>query len=226
LATRHRLVRYDARGNGLSDREVEEISLNAFVRDLEAVVDAQGLERFPLYGLSQGAAVAIAYAARHPERVTRLVLHGGYALGRNRRGQPQEAALAQAFVTMMRQGWGQERSAFMQAFSAVYLPGASAERVRWWSEQQRATTSAGMAIRIRTACDEIDVTAQLPTVRAPTLVLHGRNDAVVPFAEGRRIAAGIPGARFVALESENHVMVEDEPAWSRCLDAIEGFLAE
>jgi pimeloyl-ACP methyl ester carboxylesterase len=224
LAQRNRLVRYDARGNGLSDREVADISTETFVQDLEAVVDALDLHRFALFGASQGGGVAIAYAAAHPERVTRLVLCGAYARGRNRRGVPVEREKAQALMTLMRQGWGEERSAFMQAFSSLYLPRGTSEQLRWWSDLQRTTTSAETAVRIRQACDELDVSAMMPRVRAPTLVLHARGDAVVPFDEGRRIAAAIPGARFVELDSDDHVILEGEPAWPRFLQEVEDFL--
>lgn len=224
LASRHRLIRYDARGNGLSDRDVAQISFDAFVHDLEAV--ARGIEapRFALMGASQGGAAAIAYAAAHPDRVSHLVLCGAYARGRNRRGTPVEREKAQALMTLMRQGWGDERSAFMQAFSSVYLPRGTPEQIRWWTDLQRATTSADTAIRFRDACDEIDVSALLPLVRAPTLVLHSRGDTVSPFEEGRRIAAAIPHARFVELDSDNHVVMEGEPAWFRLLEEVEGFL--
>ena len=226
LARRNRLVRYDVRGNGLSDREVAEVSPEAFLMDLETVVDAQRLERFALIGASQGGAMAIAYAAKHPGRVAKLVLAGAYARGRNRRGVPVERETAAAMMTLMREGWGDERSAFMRAFSSVYVPSGSPEQLRWWVDSQRKATSAGMAVRLRAACDDIDVSALLPQVRAPTLVLHGRGDCVAPFAEGRLIAAGIPGARFVELESDNHVILEGEPAWPRYMQEIERFLAE
>lgn len=224
LSSQNRLVRYDARGNGLSDREVSDISLDAFVRDLEAVTDAMGLREFALVGASQGGAIAIAYAAAHPERVTRLILSGAYARGRNRRGAPVEREKAQALMTLMREGWGDPRSAFMQAFSSVYLPRGTSEQIRWWTDLQRSTTSAETAIRFRNACDDIDVTALLPRVRAPTLVIHSRGDTVSPIEEGRFIAATIPGAHFVTLESDNHVLLEDEPAWPRFLAEIDRFL--
>ena len=159
-------------------------------------------------------------------RVAKLVLAGAYARGRNRRGVPMERETAQAMMTLMREGWGDERSAFMRAFSSVYVPSGSPEQLRWWVDSQRKATSAGMAVRLRAACDDIDVSALLPQVRAPTLVLHGRGDCVAPFAEGRLIAAGIPGARFVELESDNHVILEGEPAWPRYMQEIERFLAE
>jgi DNA-binding winged helix-turn-helix (wHTH) protein/pimeloyl-ACP methyl ester carboxylesterase len=224
LAGRNRLVRYDARGNGLSDRDVAEISFEAFLRDFEAV--AATLEgRFAVFAASQGAAVAIAYAVANPGRVSRLVICGGYARGRNRRGAPAEQEKAQALLTLMRQGWGEERSAFMQAFSSLYLPRGTPEQIRWWTDLQRATTSAETAVRFRETLDAIDVAPLLSRVRVPTLVLHSRGDSVVPFEEGRLIAAGIPGAHFVELDSDNHVILEGEPAWTRMLEEIESFLA-
>jgi pimeloyl-ACP methyl ester carboxylesterase len=225
LAERHRLIRYDARGNGLSDWTVEDISFAAFASDFETIVESLGLTRFSLFGISQGGAVAIAYAARHPERVERLVLHGAYARGRNHRQSALEAQQAQAFLTLMRSGWGDEHSAFMQAFSSIYLPRGTMEQIRWFTELQRKTTSADNAIRIRQACDDIDVVALLPLVSAPTLVLHSRHDNVVPFDEGRLIAASIPGARLVSLESDNHIVLEGELAWNRFIGEIEAFLA-
>jgi len=224
IAARYRLIRYDERGNGLSDWDVEDISLEAFVRDLESVVDANGLKRFPLLGISQGCAVAIAYAVRHPERVSHLVLYGGFARGKRRRGQQAEVEQADALLTLMRQGWGQENPAFRQIFTSLFIPGATAEQARWFNDLQRLTTSPANAVRIRRTVDEIDVVSLLPDVRAPTLVLHCRNDAVQPFEEGRRMAAGISGSRFVSLEGSNHLILEHEPAWPRLLDEVTRFL--
>jgi pimeloyl-ACP methyl ester carboxylesterase/DNA-binding winged helix-turn-helix (wHTH) protein len=224
IAARFRLIRYDERGNGLSDWDVDDISFEAFVRDLESVVDANGLKRFPLLGISQGCAVSIAYAVRHPERVSRLVLYGGYARGRRRRGQQGEVDQADALLTLMRQGWGQENPAFRQIFTTQFIPGATAEQAHWFNDLQRMTTSPENAVRIRKTLDEIDVVGLLPEVRVPTLVLHCRNDAVQPFEEGRRMAAGISGSRFVALEGSNHLILEQEPAWPRLLDEVTRFL--
>jgi pimeloyl-ACP methyl ester carboxylesterase len=224
LATHHRLVRYDARGNGLSDRQVDDFSFEAFVRDLETVVDAMNLTRFSLLGMSQGASVAIAYAVRHPERVEKIVLMGAYAQGRNRRGTPIHAEQARALLTLMQSGWGQEQSAFMQAFSSIYLPKGTPEQITWFTDLQRKTTSAENAIRIRRACDDIDVTDLLPQVRAPTLVLHSRHDNVAPFDQGRLIASSIPEARLVSLESDNHVPLHGELAWDRMVREIRSFL--
>jgi len=224
LAADYRLIRYDARGNGLSDWEAEDLSFEAFVRDLESVVEASGLDRFPLLGVSQGCAVCIAYAVRHPERVSHLVLYGGFARGRRKRGSQQELANSEAVLTLMRQGWGQENPAFRQLFTSLFIPGGTPEQMQWFNDLQRITTSAENAVRLRLAIDEIDVTDLLPRIKAPTLVLHCRNDAVQPFEEGRRIAAGIPGARFVALEGRNHLVLKGDPGWSRLLQEIGSFL--
>ena len=225
LAHGRRLVRYDARGSGLSDRRVADISFGAYLRDLESVVDSFGLGRFALFGPSQGAAVAAAYAALHPDRVSRLVLLGAYAQGRNRRGSEEERDVARAFAALIRRGWGDERSAFMRAYYSLYFPGAAPEQLRGWAEMQRLSASPEDAMRIRLACDDIDVLDLLPRVRAPTLVLHCRGDNVVPLDQGRRIAAAIPGARLVVLESDNHVVLPGEPEWPRFLAEVEGFLA-
>ena len=224
LATDHRLFRYDARGNGLSDWDVDDISFEAFVRDLETVVDAAGVERFPLLGISQGCAVSIAYAVQHPERVTHLVLYGGFARGRRKRGSTNEIEQQQALLTLMRQGWGQDNPVFRQIFTSLFMPDATPEQMRWFNDLQRMTASPENAVRIRQAVDEIDVSRLLGRVTAPTLVLHCRDDAVQPFEEGRRMAAMIPGARFVALEGRNHLMLESEPAWSRFLEEVRIFL--
>ena len=224
IAADHRLVRYDARGNGLSDWDVDDISLDAFVRDLECVIDAAGVDKFALLGISQGCAVSIAYTVRHPERVTRLVLYGGFARGRRKRGSQQDIEGSDAVETLMRQGWGQENPAFRQMFTSLFIPGGTAKQMQWFNELQRKTTSSENAVRLRRAVDEIDIVDLLPQIKAPTLVLHCRNDAVQPFDEGRKLAAGIPGARFVALEGHNHLVLESDPAWSRLLHEIRSFL--
>jgi len=226
LARDHRLVRYDGRGNGLSDWEVEDISLEAFVSDLETVVDAAGIERFALFGISQGCAISIAYAARHPERVTRLVLYGGYAKGWNKRGSQAEIETREALRTLIRQGWGQDNPAFRQIFTSRFIPGGTMEQMQWFNDLQKITTSPENAVRIDQATGDLDVSELLSQVTTPTLVLHCRGDVVCPFNEGRRIAAGIPGARFVALEGNNHLILEDEPAWPRFLEEVMSFLEE
>ena len=224
LSEHSRLVRYDGRGCGLSDREVPDISFEGFVRDLEAVADTITIDRFSLLGLSQGVATAIAYAVNYPERVSSLVLYGGYATGRNRRGESGASEQAQALLAMMRQGWGDEGSAFMRAFSSIYLPNGTSEQIKWFAELQKMATSRETAARLRTACDNIDVSELLPRVAVPTLVLHAREDAVAPYQEGRAIAAAIPNAKFITLETENHVPLPGDPAWEKLVREIENFV--
>jgi pimeloyl-ACP methyl ester carboxylesterase len=226
LSRDHMLIRYDARGNGLSDREVEEVSYEAFVRDLETVVDAAGVERFALLGISQGCAVSIGYAVRHPERVTHLILYGGYPLGWSKRVRTEaEREEAAAMLTLMRLGWGQENAAFRQLFTSQFIPGGTKEQADWFNELQRISTSPADAVRNLVANGEIDITALLAKVTVPTLVMHAREDARVPFDAGRRLAAGIPGARFVPLQSRNHLILENEPAFARFVQEIRAFLA-
>jgi pimeloyl-ACP methyl ester carboxylesterase/DNA-binding winged helix-turn-helix (wHTH) protein len=224
LSARFRLIRYDPRGCGLSDREVADISFQALVHDLEAVVDALGLERFALLGISQGAAVSIAYAVRHPDRVSRLVLSGGYPLGRRKRGDAAEIAMQEALLTLIRHGWGQDNPAFRQVFSSRFFPDGTHEQMQWLNDLQRVSTSPENAIRVRRATGDIDVTGLLPRVATPTLVLHSRGDAGVPFEMGRMLARGIPGARFVELESRNHLALAQERAWPRYIGEICDFL--
>jgi DNA-binding winged helix-turn-helix (wHTH) protein/pimeloyl-ACP methyl ester carboxylesterase len=226
LAHKNRLVRYDSRGNGLSDRSVSEISFASFAHDFDAVVNAVKPERYAILGISQGAAIAIDHAVRHPDRVTKLVLHGGYALGRNKRQSAEEMDKARVFLSMIHHGWGDERSAFMRAFASVFIPNGSPEQIKWFADLQRITTTAENAVRIRIACDDIDVVDLLPRIRVPTLVLHSRHDNVAPLEQGRLLAASIPNARFVTLESDNHVLLSGEPAWPKFISEIEAFLAE
>jgi len=226
LAKDRTLIRYDTRGNGLSDRTVDDISFDAFLSDLEAVIEASGVDRFALFGISQGCAVSIAYAVRHPERVTHLLLYGGYAVGWSKRArsaaQKDEDA---AMLTLMRLGWGKENPAFRQMFTSLFIPGGTKEQADWFNELQRITVSPDIAVRIFETTGETDVTALLPQVRVPTLVMHARDDARVPFDAGRRMAAGIPGARFVTLQGSNHLFLETEPAFGQFLEHTRTFLA-
>lgn len=227
LADRFHLVRYDYRGNGLSDREVPVISFQTMLYDLEAVVDGLQLERFALLGISGGAATSIAYAVRHPHRVSKLLLYGGYAQGRNKRGSPQDAEEAQAFITMIRKGSGEDRAAFARAFFSFWLPAGSPEQFKSLIELMRAAHTDGQtAVNLRRAVDDIDIVDLLPKVRVPTIVFHCTRDRLVPFELGRRLAASIPNARFVALESENHALLADEPAWAKFVSEIEAFLSD
>jgi pimeloyl-ACP methyl ester carboxylesterase len=223
LAEDYCLVRYDQRGAGLSDLDVADISFEAWIKDLETVVDAAGLERFSILGISQGCSVAIAYAVRHPERVSALVLYGGYTRGRNKRGEVIQAEQDAAMLELIRIGWGQANPAFRQVFTSLIFPDATQEQMEAFNELQRRSTTPDNAVRIRETSNNIEVSDLAPQVAAPTLVMHVRDDATVPFEEGRRLAARIPGAHFVALEGRNHLILEDEPAWPRFLEEIRSF---
>jgi pimeloyl-ACP methyl ester carboxylesterase/DNA-binding CsgD family transcriptional regulator len=223
LASGHTLVRYDERGCGLSDRELGELSVETWVADLETVVAAAGVDRFTLLGVSQGAAVALVYAVRHPERVSRLVLYGGYARGRMWRGAEARAHAA-AIASAIRAGWTDASPTFRHLFSMLFLPQGTEQQMGWYDELQQRSTSAEIAVRLYAARDEIDVVDVAPRVTTPTLVAHARGDRVVPVEEGRLLAARIPGARFVLLESANHILLSHEPAWGAFVAELRAFL--
>ncbi len=225
LSQRFTLLRYDQRGNGLSDWNAADLSFEAWVRDLGTVVDASGLECVALLGLSQGAPVAIAYAVRHPERVSHLILHGGYARGRRRRGAdaaPQ--ALDDAVIQLIEHGWGGDDASFRQFFTSQFVPDGTPEQQRWFNELERVSASPANAARLLRTMYQIDVTAELPAVTCPTLVLHASGDLRVPFGEGRLLAGAIAQARFVPLDSRNHLMLEHESAWTRWTDEVAQFM--
>lgn len=225
MSERGTFVRYDERGCGLSDWLVPELGFDSWARDLETVVDAVGAERFVLLGISQGAAVAIAYAVRHPERVSHLVLHGGYARGRLvRSATPEQRDEAETMARLAELGWGKADPSFRQFFTTQFIPGGTAEQHQWFNEMERISTSPENAARFMRAFNTIDVTPLLAQVRCPTLVLHSQHDVRVPFAEGRLIASGIPGAQFVPIASGNHLLLEGEPGWAQWLDAVRAFL--
>lgn len=223
FAANRPFIRYDERGNGLSDWRAD-LSFDAFVADLEAVVDAAQLERFDLLGISQGAAVAVAYAVRHPQRVRRMILYGGYAMGWRVRASAEEIARREAMVTLTRQGWGMDNPAFRQMFTSLFIPGADAQAQRWFNELQRISTSPDNAVALQEVFASIDVRHLLPQVAAPTLVAHAQADAIIPFESGRFMARAIPGAHFLALDSANHLLLEEEPAWARFVAEARGFL--
>jgi class 3 adenylate cyclase/pimeloyl-ACP methyl ester carboxylesterase len=225
LARNHTLIRYDARGNGLSDWDVDELSIEAWVGDLETVVDAVGIERFPLFGVSQGCAISIAYAVRHPERVSHLILYGGFALGRGKRS-PREHEQTKAMGTLMRLGWGMDSPAFRQMFTSLFIPEGTKEQADWFNDLQRKTTSPECAARYLEVVANLDVRDLLPQVQVPTLVMHVRGDLVAPIDTGRQIAAGIPGARFIALPGQNHLFLKHEPATARFFEEINLFLTK
>jgi len=224
LSKDHTLIRYDARGNGLSDWDVAELSFDAWVSDLETVIEAAGIDRFPILALSQGCAISVAYAVRHPERVSHLILLGGFALGAGKRS-PQEAAKRNALKTLVQLEWGANSPTIRQLFATAMIPGATKEQADSFNELQRRATSAECAARYLATTAEFDVTALLPQLTTPTLVMHARDDAQVPAEAGRQLAAGIPGAKFVALQSNNHIPLEQDPATQRIFEEIRLFLA-
>jgi pimeloyl-ACP methyl ester carboxylesterase/DNA-binding CsgD family transcriptional regulator len=225
MADGHTVLRYDERGCGLTDRDVEDVSFETRVADLETVIDAAGFERVSLIGISQGGPVAIAFAARHPDRVSRLVLFATFARGRLMR-DPSSAdrEQAQLMESLIRMGWGRGLLPFRRLFTTLFIPDASPEQMEWFDELQRVTADPDTAVRIRHARTHDLVTDDATRVACPTLVVHARDDALVPFAEGRLLATLIPAARFVALESRNHILLADEPAWPQFRAELRDFL--
>ena len=225
LAQHHLLVRYDGRGMGLSDQDVQDFSLEAKVRDLEAVVDALQLPRFPIVALSEGGPTAITYAARHPEKVSRLILYGSF--GRPILPDSEEGRQrSETMVSFIRQGWGSDVPAHRQFFTGLFMPDADAAGIRAFNELQKASTSPDNVAAMLAALLSFDVTGLLPQIQVPTLVIHRRGDAAVPFERGRELAALIPGARFLPLEGRNHAIQPDEPENEVLRTAVEDFLAE
>jgi pimeloyl-ACP methyl ester carboxylesterase/DNA-binding CsgD family transcriptional regulator len=220
-----RFVRYDERGCGMTDWNVGDLSLDRWVEDLEAVVAAADpQEPFALLGISQGAAACVAYAVRHPERVSRLIFYGGYARGAFRRGNPEKERLYRALIEMTRLGWGADNPVYRQVFTSRFIPGATDEQIRWFNELCRKTTSPEIAARLLESRATMDVMALLGKIRTPTLVLHSRDDDVCPITEGHILAAEIPGAQFIELDSKNHILLEGEPAWERFCDEVLEFM--
>jgi pimeloyl-ACP methyl ester carboxylesterase/DNA-binding CsgD family transcriptional regulator len=220
-----RFVRYDERGCGMSEREVGDLSLDRWVADLEAVVGAaRPAEPITLLGISQGAATCVAYAVRHPERVARLILYGGYARGRWRRGAPPSEREYSAMVELTRVGWGRDNPTFRQIFTSRFIPGGTGDQLQWFNDLCRKTTTGEVAAALFDARASIDVSSLLERVTVPTLVLHAREDQVTAVAEGRLLASGIPHAEFVELDSNNHVLLEHEPAWERFCGAVLDFV--
>jgi len=226
LSRTHRVIRYDERGCGLSDWDVDSLGFEEFVEDLEQVVDAVGLERFPLLGISQGAAVSIAYAARHPERVSKLILFGAYDCGWRHIAKPEEVREREAVMVLTETGWGSDNSAYRHLFSRTFMPDASAEELDWFDEFQRQTTSPTNALRFLEAFSTIDVRDCLAKVQCPTLVVHSRGDMRIPFATGRSLAARIPDARLASVDSNNHLLLGREKATEQFVQMIRDFLQE
>jgi pimeloyl-ACP methyl ester carboxylesterase len=224
LARGRRLVRYDQRGTGLSDRTPGSLSLDDFVADLEAVADDAGLERFALVGISQGCAISVSYAVRHPERVTKLVLLGGFAHGWRKTNVPGTLERMEAMGKLILHGWGKDNEAFRQVFTSLFIPRGTPEEARHFNDLQRMATTPETAARIFDAIGNFDIDSLLPQVKAPTLVVHNRDDDAVAFRAGRHLATRIPGARFLPLESKNHILLADEPAWPVLQSNLRAFL--
>lgn len=225
LARGRRLVRYDARGNGLSQRDVERVDFEAWVEDLECIVDTYGLERFALFGLSQGATMAVAYAARHPARVSHLALYGPCVRGLMKRNPPPKVvAAAQALLQAAHTGWGVDSSAFRKMFLHGLVREATPEQLALMDEGQRHTVSADVAVKFLQAAYELDVSGEAPGVRCPTLIVHADQDPCFPFSEASLLASLIPGARLVQVASRNHLLMEQEPAWAAAREALDAFL--
>ena len=227
LSENNTLVRYDERGCGLSDWNVDNFDLDSWVMDLETVVDEMGLERFPLLGISQGASIAIEYTVRHPEKVSGLILYGGYTRGRLHRNlTAEQKEELEVMLQLIRIGWGKENPAFRQVFSMLFLPEGTPEQLHAFNELERVSTSPDIAARIVNGFQSINVQEQAARITQPTLVLHARGEMRIPFEEGRLLAATIPNARLVSLESKNHILLEEEPAWKRFLEEANKFLNE
>ena len=226
FAKDHSFVHYDERGNGLSDWDSAEFSVDAFVRDLEAVVDALGLDRFALIGSSKGGPTAMAYAARHPERVSHLVVYGAYAQGWRLQGSDAEIERREATITLMRRSWAQDNPAIRQMLTSLFVPDATLEEIGWFNDLQRLASSAENAARLMRAVGDFNVLDLLPAITAPTLVLHCRNDSSVRFEQGQLIASRIPGSKFVPLDSRNHILLPRDPAWTHFVSEVRQFLGE
>lgn len=226
LGQDHRLLRYDVRGCGLSDWSADKLTSEACFQDLVDVISAAKLERFPLLGVSSGVSTAIEYAVRFPEKVSHLILCGGFPLGtlaRNQQSEKKEEVLL--LRDAMKLGWGRKNSAFRQLFTSMFMPEATKEQADAFNELQRLSTSPEIAAKFWVLFHNVDVVDLLPQVKVPTLILHSIDDALIPFEQSRRMAAAIAGSRLIPLESQNHILFESEPAWSHFLKEVNVFLA-
>jgi len=217
------VIRYDERGHGLSDWDVEDFGIEARISDLEAVVDHARLDRFALMAMAQGGPVAIEYTARHPQRVSRLVFYDSSA-GAVRDPTPEQKELQETFDQLIKVGWARPESTFRRVFTSMMIPEATEEQMRWLDDLQRVAVSATNAYASRQERRKADARAHLDGLDVPTLVLHARGDRMNDFERGRELATRIPGARLVTLESENHILLEDEPAWPVFLGEVTRFL--
>jgi pimeloyl-ACP methyl ester carboxylesterase/DNA-binding CsgD family transcriptional regulator len=225
LARHFRYVRYDERGCGMSQWDVDDVGPGRWLEDLTAVIDTAVPADQPLalLGISQGAAAAVQYAVAHPQRVSHVILYGAFAQGVAHRGDPELVRRYEAIVELTRQGWGRDNPIYRQLFTSRFIPGATPEQIQWWNELCRRTATPEMAARVLEARMQAEFTALLPRVTTPTLVLHGRRDEVVSIKQGQLLASAIPNAQFVELDSANHVLLENEPAWERFKDEVLAF---
>lgn len=222
----HTFIRYDLRGHGLSERNVEDMSFAAWVKDLEAVVDAAGLDRFSLVGMSAGGPLAIAYAAHHPTRVEKLMVHGSFVRGiRVHDLRPEQIEQIDALNHIVEVGWGTKHAAFRQIFSALLIPSGNSEQWQWWNELQQQSSSGRVAASALQTIQGIDVRDLAPSVTCPTLVTHSTGDTSVPFAEGRLAASLIPHAQLVALCGRNHILIKGEPSWTVFVEEFREFFS-
>ncbi|WP_026549616.1 alpha/beta fold hydrolase [Arthrobacter sp. Br18] len=224
LSRSHRILRYDSRGTGLSSSGRDGMSLETWVEDLETIVAAAGLKSFAVLGMLNAGPVAIDYAVRHPDRVRALVLYGTFVLGRERRGDARSSREGEALRTLMQLSWDEDNAAIRQLWSARFIPESSLEQLTSFNELQRTAAGAETVSESLDVCHRIDVTAQAGRVRVPTLVMHSRNDAMVPLESGYQVAALVPGADFLLLDSNNHILLAHEPAWGLFLSSIDNFL--
>ena len=224
LSAHHRVIRYDERGNGMSQRDVPDVNFDTWVQDLETVVDAAGIDQFTLLGISRGGPIAVAYAVKHPKRISQLVLYGAFAAGLNHVGIPEQKEARRAVASLARLGWGLKNPAFCKMFTCQFIPEATPEHEQWFDELQRVSTSPENAARLMELADEIDVRPLLRQVRVPTLVIHCDRDQRVSPEHGQLLAAEIPSARYVSLPSANHLMLETELAWPLFLQELGLFL--
>ncbi len=217
------VIRYDERGHGLSDRDVEDFSLEARVGDLEAVVEHSGVDRFAVMAMSQGGPVAITYAARQIERVTRMIFYGSYA-GALPDPTDEDLEMDEAIDRIIKVGWSRPTPEFRRVFTTMMIPGASEEQMSWLDELQRVAVTADTLYRARRQRVRADATGDLRRLTVPTLILHSVGDRMNEFELARVLAAGIPDARLVPLDSDNHIVLEDEPAWRVIVEEIAEFV--
>ena len=225
FSSHFRFVRYDERGCGMSDWNAGTLTVDQWAADLDSVIDAaQPAEPVSLVGISQGALACILYAIRHPDRVSRMVLYGGYARGGFRRGAAAAESAYRAMIDLARVAWGSDNPTFRQVFTSRFIPGGRLEQLQWFNDLCRKTSTGEIVASLLQARGVVDITDLLQQVRTPTLVVHARNDEVIPVAEGRLLASGIPGAEFVEIDSRNHILLEHEPAWERFREVVLGYL--